>query len=168
MFIRPEVTELLRRNIDGIIGCLILLVGIKVLISFTWLGLVLGLVLSLIGFGLIVGAWQKLFLVSVFEGAGLLEVNERQVSYLHIVNGGVISLDFIDRISLITNANTFMVQKRFWCLEQAGIDSLIFPISVKGIETFIGSLAVFSNVDYGIINVALKDKSKKKYVVWQR
>jgi len=29
-------------------------------------------------------------------------------------------------------------------------------------------LAVFSNVDYGIINVALKDKSKKKYVVWHR
>ena len=114
MFIRPEIKELLRRNIDGIIGCLILLFGIKVLISFTWLGLVLGVVLSVIGFGLILGAWRKFFLVSVFEGAGLLEVNERQVSYLHIVNGGMISLDFVDRISLITNANTFMVQKRFW------------------------------------------------------
>ena len=104
----------------------------------------------------------------VLQNEGFLEVTERQIIYIHSMNGGEISLDALKRISLVVRAEGNFVNSRFWDLEGDGRESLRFPVAVSGIDAFIDSLIFLTKVNYGAIRMALDSQNEENILVWEK
>ena len=115
-FIRAEAWSQIRRYKDCIVGVLISLMGVKFLLSIYWPNILVGLLFVFLGAAFLVTFFRKYITGDTLQNEGFLEVTERQIIYIHSMNGGEISLDALKRISLVVRAEGNFVNSRFWDL----------------------------------------------------
>ena len=167
-FIRAEAWSQIKRYKDCIVGILISLVGVKFLLSIYWPNILVGLLFLFLGTTFLVSFFRKYITSDTIQNVGFLEVTERQIIYIHAINGGVISLDALKRISLIVRAEGNFVNSRFWDLEGDNYESLRFPVAVPGVDAFIDSLIFLTKVNYGAIRIALDSQNEENILVWEK
>ena len=167
-FIRAEAWSQIKRYKDCIVGILISLVGVKFLLSIYWPNILVGLLFLFLGTTFLVSFFRKYITSDALQNVGFLEVTERQIIYIHAINGGEISLDALKRISLIVSAEGNFVNSRFWDLEGDNYESLRFPVAVSGVDAFIDSLIFLTKVHYGAIRIALDSQNEENILVWEK
>ena len=167
-FIRAEAWSQIKRYKDLIVGVLILLLGVKFLLSIYWPSILFGLLLLFLGTTFLVSFFRKYITSDILENVGFLEVTERQIIYIHSINGGEISLDGLKRISLIVSAEDNFVKSRFWDLEGDNSENLRFPVAVAGVDAFIESLIFLTKVNYRAIKIALDSQNEENILVWEK
>ncbi len=99
-FIRTGATEALTRWREALVGGVLVIWGLYWVLdglgAFVWLGVIL----ALIGATLVWSGVQRARFRTGSDGLGMVEVDERQVTYLAPVGGGFMSLDTLLRIEI--------------------------------------------------------------------
>ncbi|MBV7377359.1 hypothetical protein [Maritimibacter dapengensis] len=99
-FVRPEVMQGLARWREALIGAVVLIWGVWWIFTgvgaFVWIGFVL----AAIGASLAWSGVQRARFRTGSGGIGVVEVDERQVTYLSPVGGGMVSLETLLRVEI--------------------------------------------------------------------
>ena len=101
-FIRDEALHAIKFYWEGVLGIAILLLGIRFIFSIFWITFILGCLLIFLGLVITVNFLKRYITLIKQESLGNLIITERQVFYNHPTLGGVISLDTLIAISLVT------------------------------------------------------------------
>lgn len=127
--IRPEVQATLLRWREVLIALALAGFGLWIL---SWGGLfyrALGGIVGGLGLGLALSAWRRLRFSQSGTGAGMVEVDEGQVSYFGPQTGGIVGLPDLTRIEMIP-----MGSARAWRLVPREGAPLTIPTDAQGAE----------------------------------
>lgn len=167
-FIRPEIRAALLRWSE-------VLAGIAVAVAGFWFALQAGLfwkalggLIGLVGLGLAFASWRRMAFGSAQPGPGLVEVDERQISYFAAYEGGVISIDQLARVSAIGPGGSGGALDLTWVLEEDGGGTLTIPNAAAGAQLLFDAFAALPGLDYALAQKALQTRSGESYVIWAK
>jgi len=162
-FIRPEAAAGLRRWREVIAAGAVLALGI-------WWGLTALGLLSWIGWALVIGggamlwaAIQRARFYAGHGGLGLVEVDERQITYLAPAGGGIASLDHLTEVSLGPDRAGLPVW-RF----RTGDEILTIPTSAEGTAALFDALTALPGIDIEAAIRASRTRTPHRVVIWTR
>ncbi|MGH1367830.1 MAG: hypothetical protein ACRBCL_04380 [Maritimibacter sp.] len=160
-FIRPEIAAGLYRWREVIIMGVVIALGVYLAASgFGFMRLVGG-GFAMIGLGLMIPAYQRARFRAGSGGLGVVDVDERQVTYFAPIGGGAISLDALVRVEIGPDRSGFGV----WRLI-APDETLIIPCSAEGTGALFDAIAGLTGADVeGAIRVTKQSKPDDT-VIW--
>ena len=166
--VRPEIHALLMRWSEVLVGLVVGLIGLWFGLrpGFFWQGL--GLVIGTVGLGLAYIAWRRLRFNTAQAGPGLVEVDERQISYFAAYEGGAVSIDQLARISAIAPGGGAGSGSLTWVLEEDGGITLTIPHAASGAQLLLDAFAALPGVDYASAQRALETRDGQSYVIWSK
>ena len=163
-FIRPEMKARLWRWREALVGAGIALFGVWV--ASTTIGFV-----SVIGSGLgIVGALLALsgiqrarFRVGI-DGAGVVQVDERQVTYFGPKDGGAVSIETLIRVEL----RPMLGGAHAWVLFDTAGATLFIPTNAEHADSLFDVFGVLDRFETQKMLNALNELSAQSVVIWQK
>ena len=162
-FIRPEAIGSLNKYRGFILASFIVTMGIFIISISFGATRIMG-VFSLVLGGLIGhDAYRRFKFPSGKGGAGLVDVDERCVSYLSAEGGMSISMDTLDRIEVHRNAKG-RINWVFYGPE--GILSV--PGDAEGTSKLFDALVALPGVNYTQAEAATHGKGPDLFLIWQR
>ncbi len=167
-FVRPEAEAFLKRYAEVFVGSLIAVLG---LYNLTRSGLVmqaLGVALLIGGIAIAFTAWRRTKFPKADDGPGVVEVDERQISYFSAFAGGAVSIEALARITIRTNDTGPFGEDMFWVLEEDGGNALHIPASATGIEGLFDAFAPLKGVDYNAITQASSGTHSGEFPIWSK
>ena len=169
-FIRPEARAALWRWRDVIAGALVLALGLY------W-GLGTGGILRWIGyafagFGVVMvftGLQRGMFLQRLGRrSAGVIELDERQLTYFGVGGGVIVPLGAVARIEIETNDKRDPGDDVFWRFTLGDDTVMRIPASALGSEKLFDSLSAFPGADYDKVIAASGATDKARFLIWQK
>ena len=162
-FIRPEAMGFLRKYSGFLFASLILTVGIFIIATSYGTTRIVGIFFLIIGVLIGYDAYRRFKFPSGKGGAGLVDVDERCVSYLSAEGGMSISMDTLDRIEVHRNAKG-RINWVFYGPE--GILSV--PGDAEGTSKLFDALVALPGVNYTQAEAATHGKGPDLFLIWQR
>ncbi len=167
-FLRPAARAWLRRWSEPLVALAIAALGARVL----WRGLSLGAwFLQAIGGAVLLGglaaAWagyRRALFTGHGQGPGLVEVDERQITYMTAAGGGAVDLAAITRLEICTGRDTGPC----WVLRQEGGPSLFIPVEALGAEKLFDALLALPGIDSSRLVAARQNPPVDCDTIWQR
>lgn len=159
-FIRPEVASLLQRWREVLV-----LGGLAVLGA--WIALKPGFFLPVGGWALL--AFSMILLPVAIrrarfqpgvDGIGVVRLRERRVAYFGPETGGTVSLDELDRLSLVVTR-----QGRSWRLEQ-GHDRVDIPVDAVGADALFDAFTLLPGLNSARLLEALESLEPGEITLW--
>jgi hypothetical protein len=162
-FIRAEAISAIRQYRGFILGGLILAAGLCVILtSFGTTRLAGGLFVVM---GALIGhdAYRRVKFPSGKGGAGVVEVDERRVSYLSAGICVSVSMDTLERIELHRNTKGRIT----WIFyDPEGMLSL--PGDAEGTDKLFDALVALPGMNYSQAEAATQGKGPDLFLIWQR
>lgn len=162
-FVRPEAQRVLHQWRDAIIG------GVAVAIGAYW-SFSTGPILRWVAVLMIVGGGAVLWngirrarLPRAGGGAGVVQVDERQITYLAAEQGGIISIDDLIRVEIHANGKGFD-----WLFQTAGMALLRIPGNAEGADSLYDALAALSGANIDLVTEANTSNQRDIFLIWQR
>jgi len=166
--IRPEILAAFRRNSE-VLGSLTLVgLGGWIVLRSGWFWMLIGALIVLAGLGLAYISWRKLAFRSEEVGPGVVEVDERQISYFSAYEGGAVSINQLARVSAVTGVAGGQAKDVHWVLEEDGGARLVIPNSAAGAEQLFDAFAALDGVDYASASRAIGALSNESLVIWSK
>ncbi len=165
-FIRPEAFQTLLRWREVLVG--VAVVGLGLWWSLGAFGLWRWMAIALILAGLAI-TWEGLRRARFKPGTGgpgVVEVDERQITYFGPSDGGAISIDGLARVVILTTDEGPFVDDVFWVFEDGEGAILHIPASAEGAETLFDAISVLPGVDYEAVLKAMGSTENAQYLVW--
>jgi len=100
------------------------------------------------GFGLL--AWRRLRFAQSGDAPGVVELDEGQISYFGPDVGGIVALQDLVELRLITVGG-----RRMWRLRQQDGQALLIPVSAAGAERLFDAFAALPGMDTGALVAAV-------------
>lgn len=160
--IRPELAKTLHLWREALIGGAVALLGLYWFLDTLGLLRWIGIVVLLVG-GFI--AWQgvqRARIPAVGDGPGVVEVDERQVSYFGPGGGAVISIDALVRVEFDTRTG------RAWRLHSDGAPPLVVPADAMGADALFDALSPLPGLAKETAIRAARGDAQGLFVIWQR
>ncbi|SPF77369.1 hypothetical protein ALP8811_02396 [Aliiroseovarius pelagivivens] len=161
--IRPELRAELIRYREALVGAGIILLGLW----WAWgsLGLITWMGLALAGFGAVIlwSGLRRARIRSAHGGVGVVQIDERQVTYLAPVGGGFASLDDLRLIEIAKDRAGLSV----WRFHQPG-NVLVVPARAEGAEAIFDALTALSGADIAAAIRAVNTPPADTVVIWGR
>lgn len=158
--VRPEVVQALARWREAMLGALLLALGLRLVFNgvgiFPWIG---GIV-SLAGVGLVAAGIQRGRFRGPGGGAGVVDVDERQITYFGPVTGGTMALDDILRIETCP--------PRLWRLTSDAGTVLTIPFDAHGNEALFDAFSALPGLRSGAVADAVSRSPKNRTLIWER
>lgn len=167
-FIRPEAQALLRKWSEVIGACVITLVGIWLIFSGQWIWQAMGVFIAGVGLVLSVSAYRRTKFTSLAAGPGMVEVDERQISYFAPFDGGAVSIDLLARVTAVSPKAGRGPDDLTWVLEEDGGATLTIPNAASGAQDLFDAFAALPDVNYSNAQKALEDQSGDSFVIWAK
>ena len=163
-FIRPESRATIWRWREVLFGALLLLWGgwltltsIGMIKVFGWILLGLGAVTVYTGI-------QRARFRTGDGGAGVVQVDEREVIYFGPLEGGTVSIEALTRVELHpTGAGIHR-----WMLFEPGRNPLFIPTDAEHAEDLFDAFGVLNGFETGRMLQALNALSSEPTVIWQK
>ena len=167
-FIRPEAQATLWRWRDALAGTGLIVLGAFGLNSLS--SLMIGLSIAAIGVGifLIINGIRRARFPSGQGGAGVVEVTERQITYLGPYGGGAVSLDELARIQIRTTADGPAAPDLFWMFTTRAGELLTIPGAAEGSDMLFDALAALKGVNYDAATTAAATTENQLFEIWHR
>ncbi|SMR81730.1 hypothetical protein SAMN04488030_2157 [Aliiroseovarius halocynthiae] len=160
-FVRTEALTALTRYREALIGAGIILLGLW----WAWgsLGLIKWLGVALAGLGVLVllSGLRRSRIRSAHGGVGVVQIDERQVTYLAPVGGGFASLDDLRLIEIVQDRAGLSV----WRFHQPG-NVLVIPARAEGAEAIFDALTALSGADIDVAIRAVNTPPADTVVIW--
>jgi len=162
-FVRPEAISYFQNYRGFILSAMIVLAGVYILASSFGTTRIAGGIILIIG--LLVGhdAYRRFKFPNGRGGRGVLEVDERRVSYLF---GGIetsISMDSLDRIELHRSVKGVVT----WIFY--GPDGMLsVPGDAEGTDALFDALVALPGINYSQAEAAMQGTDPDIFLIWQR
>lgn len=166
--IRPEVLTVLQKYSELLAGLATALIGVWFMTRIGWFWIALGALVVFAGLGLAYTAWRRRAFATDQIGPGLVEVDERQISYLAAYEGGAVSINQLARITAVSNTEGPWAEDLHWVLEEDGGATLTIPNSAAGAEQLFDAFAALDGVDYAAATKAMGSTNHDSFVIWSK
>ncbi|MEP5761949.1 MAG: hypothetical protein ABJ327_22075 [Litoreibacter sp.] len=167
-FIRPDAEKFLRSYAEVFAGAVIMAIGTYNLTRMGWVLQFLGAVALLAGGAIAYTAYRRARFPAAQDGPGVVEVDERQISYFSAFSGGSVSIEALARISITTQDTGPIGSDMVWYLEEDGGNALQIPASASGIERLFDAFSPLSGVDYDAITAASRSTQNGTVQIWTK
>ncbi|WP_371171262.1 hypothetical protein [Aliiroseovarius sp. 2305UL8-7] len=162
-FIRLEAGETLRRYREALVGGLIVVLGLWWAVGSLGLIKWIGIAVAALGGAVLWSGLRHARIQAGHGGVGVVQVDERQVTYLAPIGGGFASLDEVQRIDITKDRAGFSVW-RF----RTGNNILFIPAHAEGAEALFDALTALSGADIDAAIRATNQPPDDVIVIWQR
>lgn len=162
-FIRPEVIGSLNKYRGFIIASLIVAVGILIISISYGATRIVGIFFLVLGGLFGHDAYCRFKFPSGKGGAGLVDVDERCVSYLSAEGGMSISMDTLDRIEVHRNT-----KGRISWVFYGPEGMLSVPGDAEGSNKLFDALVALPGVNYAQAEAVTHGKGPDLFLIWQR
>ncbi len=166
--IRPEVIALFRRYAEVIAGALIAAIGIWLLTRPNVLAKIIGALVLGTGLVMAAAALRRIAFKTDRIGPGVVEVDERQISYFAADQGGAVSIEALVRVTVVTTSDGPWAEDMHWLLEEDGGARLLIPNAATGTEKLFDAFAALDGVDYSMATKAMGSVGNDSYVIWAK
>lgn len=166
--IRPEITAALRKNAEFLVGLALMLVGVLMVQQPGFAAQGVGAVLGAIGISVVFTAYRRRRFGSDAMGPGVVEVDERQISYFAVQGGGAISVDALARVTLLPSFGRQTKGEVHWLFEEDGGAQLLIPNSAQGSDRFFDVVAALKDVDFAALDRAMTGQADNNTVIWKK
>lgn len=161
-FIRPEARAEMWRWREVLVGLPILLLGIYWASGFGLLKWV-GFAVALGGVALMLAGFQRARFRSVRGGPGVVQVDERQITYFGPLDGGAVAIDDLTGVSLDARS-----EPPVWVLRQAGQNLLHIPVNAEGTDALFDAFAALPGIRTEHMLAQLAKKPDHPVVIWSK
>ena len=162
-FIRPEALRSLRKYRGFIFAGMVLIAGLLIVLSSFGTTRLMGGVIAVMGALIGHDAYRRFKFPVGHGGAGVVEVDERQVSYFTAGKGHSISLDSLERIELHRN----MHGRTTWVF--FGPEGMLsVPGDAEGTGNLFDALVALPGVNYAQAEAASQGRGPDLFLIWQR
>lgn len=167
-FIRPEVRDGVLRWREALIGGAILFAGVYLLASGIGLQKWLGGVMGLVGLALIWEGMRRARFPAPGGGAGMVDVDERQITYFGPLGGGSISINDLVCVNVRTSDLGPLSPDLYWDFFDSEGQSLTIPGDAEGAELIFDALSALEGVDYEAATRAAGATDIHLFTIWRR
>ena len=167
-FIRPEVNAALKRWREATIGGFLLLAGLHLAIFGLGLQRLMGAGMAAVGAMLLWEGVRRAKFPAPGGGAGVVDVDERQITYFGPLGGGAISINDLVRVTVRTSDLGPIAPDLYWDFYDASGQSLTIPGDAEGVELIFDALAVLEDVDYEAATTAAGTTENQLFTIWQK
>lgn len=166
--IRPEVAVWIARWREVGFGLLILGLGFYWAYNAVGIMLYISFVLVVVGGGIVwVGARRARF-PAAGGGPGVVEVDERRITYFGPDGGDAVSIDALTRVEVITTDGGPMATDLFWIFHTEDGAILQVPGDAEGVGALFDALAALPGVDYAAATMAAGSTEAAIFPIWER
>lgn len=163
-FIRPELRRVLWRWREALAGLALLALGLWWFGTFVrpvnWIG---GAIL-LLGAAALVGGIQKARFRAGGTGPGVVQIDERRVTYFGPLTGGALDLDDLTRLELEPNAHP----APHWIMTGIGGQNLAIPVNATGADALFELFATLQGLQTTALVRHMQNTPEKRVTVWDR
>lgn len=164
-FLRPEVRVFLARYAQALFGGAIMLFGVWwITISF---GIMRGLGVAIVvaGLGLLVEGLRRARLTSKSNGSGpgIVEIDERRITWMSGHFGGSIAMDALATVDIQVTPEG----EALWVFLQTDGERLVVPASAKGAEKIVDVLSALKGLDYDAALRAMSSDEAGRFHLWR-
>ena len=160
-FLRPEVTEALRRHSELIAAGGVTLLGLWIASFGGYFLTPLGALIALTGLGIGLIAWRRLRFAAPVAAPGVVQVDEGQIGYFGTDFGGFVAERDLVEVRLLR-----LNGLPHWRLKQADGQALLIPHAAAGAGALFDVFAVLPGLDLASLTDALADPAPSR-VIWQ-
>ena len=166
-FIRPEAAETLARWREAIIGGILILGGTYTM-SFTH-NVVKGFafVVALVGAAIFVEGVRRARWPKKDGGLGVVEVDERRITYLSPVGGGALSINDLVRVRVRTTDLGPFASDFYWELTDNEGQRLSIPGDAENAGALFDALTVLPGANYEAVIAASSSTENAEFLVWE-
>ena len=162
-FVRPEAGKALIRYREAMVGGAVVFLGLWWAIGSLGLIKWIGLTVAAFGAAILWSGLRHARIRAGHGGVGVVQVDERQITYLAPVGGGFASLDDVGWIE-IAKDRAGMAVWRF----RTGNEILFIPARAEGAEALFDALTALSGADIDAAIRAANTPPNETVVIWQR
>ena len=163
-FLRPEARATLNRWREAVIGLCVMAVSLQFASVSSGGRRGLAYAVALVGLAIMVEGIRRARLPRDGGGAGMVEIDERRITYFGPDGGGAISVEGLTRIEARPSA-----QGRFlWVFHAEDGTSLAVPSNAEGALRIFDALSALQGLDLEGVIAASKARGHHDHVVWQR
>ena len=161
--IRPEVQTALLRWREVLIACI--LAGVGLFVTLTRFGFTAwaGWLMVAVAVPIFVEGVRRARFPKGADGPGYVEVTERQIAYFGPYEGGSISIESIQRVTIQTRTRGSFL----WQFDVDGGESLAIPGDAKGVEALQDALGVLPGADIDAATRAQTKGAPDIFLIWQ-
>ncbi len=162
-FIRPELSEAIVRFRDAIAGVAVSLVGLYWALGSVGTLSVLGTSMVVAGALLVFAGIQRGRFRTGAGGAGVVLVDEGQVTYFGPVEGGTVVISEIDRVAYEPGINS----NSEWILDDKNENPLRIPTNAEGAEALFDVFAGLEGLHTEKMLSVLENSHPRQVVIWE-
>jgi hypothetical protein len=167
-FLRPEVVATLARWREALIGAAIAAAGAWGALTQTGIAFYLSLPATAIGVALVWEGIRRARLPQGGGGPGVVEVDERQITYFGPGGGAAISIDALTRVEIVTNDRGPFGGDLYWVFLSEGAAPLFVPGDAVGADAIFDALTALPGVDFAQATAAAGSTEPRRFVIWTR
>lgn len=162
-FVRPEAGKALMRYREAISGAVVVVLALWWVWGSFGLFKWISLTVAAIGVAVMWSGLRRARIRSGHGGVGVVQVDERQITYLAPVGGGFVSLDDVGQIAIVKNR----AGQSVWRF-RTGNEILFIPVRAEGAEALFDALTALSGADINAAIRAANTPPDDTIVIWQR
>lgn len=171
-FLRPEVRLLLQKWSEPLVMAAVLLVGVLLYLrgnaTANAVLVVIAFVVIAAAGAMLILALRRVRLRGDLHAAGVVEVQERKITYFGPDDGGVVSLDELRRIDIVSARSLPFVDNLTWRLSDNEGAALNIPVGAQGTDIMIDNFSVLNGVNYDLIVKAMAAKDDAVFTIWKK
>ena len=158
--IRPEVRAALFRWRETLIGLAALGIGLRLVITSFGAVFLIGCGLVLAGAALIVAGIQRARFRSGSGGAGVVDIDERQIIYFGPFGGGAVAVDDLVEIGVDGS--------RSWLVRDRAGTHLLIPMNAEGAEALFDAFSALPGLSGAQLVEAARSAPREYTLVWAK
>lgn len=165
-FIRPEVKAFLLKWREAIIAGVILMGSLQAASMNIGFIRYMSIAGALVGAALFIEGVRRARLPYDAGGVGVVEVDERQITYLGPMGGGAISINELTRVKVRTTALGPMASDFYWEFTDSEGQRLTIPGDAENASALFDALTVLKGADYEAVIRASGITDESEHLVW--
>ncbi len=163
-FIRPELKAKFWRMRETVFGGVLAAVGMYWAITANGVLSAAGMSISIVASLLVFAGLQRARFRVQGAGPGMVQIDERQVVFYGPHEGGVVSIDALQKLELEPGVRPAGA----WILTEPGVPVLEIPTNAENAEALFDVFASLRGLDTEYMLRQLSDNPKRRVVIWSR
>jgi len=171
-FLRPELGRWLRKWSEPLTMALVLVFGIWLYLRAEATAnaglLVVASIVIAAALALLVLAVRRVRLHTDRRGFGVIEIQERKITYFGPDTGGAVSLDDLRRVEIVSARAAGYIDVSYWQLTDQWGRTLIIPLGAEGSDAMVDSFSALAGVKYDLIIAAMASSDDAVFTIWKK
>lgn len=171
-FIRPEAAAFLRTwGVPAAFaagGLLLVWHGWSMTARGAWVGALLMCLGAFCCLGL-VGAMERAWMAwrGRKGGPGVVTIEEGRISYFAPFGGGIVAIDALIRVEIVTNDRGPQEDDLFWRLSDSFGQEVLIPGGAKGADALLDVLGALPGFDHVAVVKAMGSTEMARFLLWE-